>query len=150
MEAFLLQEEGTASLERVRNKPFVVTDVTAKKGTEAPPRLYDLTSLQVDCNKKFGYSAELSLQLVQGLYEKKYTTYPRVDTTYLSEDIYPQCPNILQGLQGYEAFTTLLRGKKLMKRKKCSTRPRLQTTMPSFRQDSPHTTFPTWKGMYMI
>ncbi len=115
---FLLQEEGTASLERVRNNPFVVTDVTAKKGTEAPPRLYDLTSLQVDCNKKFGYSAELSLQLVQGLYEKKYTTYPRVDTTYLSEDIYPQCPNILQGLQGYEAFTTPLRGKKLMKRKK--------------------------------
>jgi DNA topoisomerase-3 len=111
-------EEGKEALAKVCDLPFVVTEVSSKKGTEIPPRLYDLTSLQVDCNKKFGYSADLTLQLIQSLYEKKFTTYPRVDTTYLSDDIYPKCPNILLGLKGYEQFTNVLQGKKLLKSKK--------------------------------
>ncbi len=115
---FTTQEEGEQFLAKVKDAPFVVTDVSAKKGTEAPPRLYDLTSLQVDCNKKFGYSAEQTLQLIQSLYEKKYTTYPRVDTTYLSDDLYPKCSNILMGIRGYEQFTGPLYGKKLIKSKK--------------------------------
>lgn len=115
---FATQEEGLEYLEKVRNYPFEVTDVSAKKGTEAPPRLYDLTSLQVDCNRKFNMSAEQTLQTIQSLYEKKFTTYPRVDTTFLSDDIYPKCPKILKGLRGYEQFTQPLEGKKLPKSKK--------------------------------
>lgn len=115
---FTTQEEGLEYLEKVRGCPFTVTDVSAKKGTEAPPRLYDLTSLQVDCNRKFGMSAEQTLQTIQSLYEKKFTTYPRVDTTFLSDDIYPNCPNILKGIKGYEQFTQPLAGKKLPKSKK--------------------------------
>ena len=115
---FATQEEGLEYLEKVRNYPFEVTDVSAKKGTEAPPRLYDLTSLQVDCNRKFNMSAEQTLQTIQSLYEKKFTTYPRVDTTFLSDDIYPKCPKILKGLHGYEQFTQPLEGKKLPKSKK--------------------------------
>ena len=115
---FLTKGEGEAFLEKVKNSLFTVTDISSKKGTEAPPRLFDLTSLQVECNKKFGYSADLTLSLIQSLYEKKYTTYPRVDTTYLSDDIYPKCPNILQGIRGYEQFTAPLYGKKLPKSKK--------------------------------
>lgn len=115
---FLTKEEGEAFLEKVKNSIFTITDISSKKGTEAPPRLYDLTSLQVDCNKKFGYSADLTLSLIQSLYEKKYTTYPRVDTTFLSDDIYPKCSSILQGIRGYETFTAPLYGKKLPKSKK--------------------------------
>ena len=115
---FLNKEEGEQALAEVANEEFFIKSVTSKDGTEAPPRLYDLTSLQVDCNKKFGYSADLTLNLIQSLYEKKYTTYPRVDTTYLSDDIYPKCANMLQGLRGYEQFTAPLYGKKLLKRKK--------------------------------
>jgi len=115
---FTTQEEGLEYLEKVRNFPFEVTDVSAKKGTEAPPRLYDLTSLQVDCNRKFGMSADQTLQTIQSLYEKKFTTYPRVDTTFLSDDIYPKCPKILKGLRGFEQFTQPLEGKKLPKSKK--------------------------------
>ena len=115
---FATQEEGLEYLEKVRGCPFTVTDVSAKKGTEAPPRLYDLTSLQVDCNRKFNMSADQTLQTIQSLYEKKFTTYPRVDTTFLSDDIYPKCPNILKGLKGYEQFTQPLAGKKLPKSKK--------------------------------
>lgn len=115
---FTSQEDGELLLEKVRNSMFQITDVTSKKGTEAPPRLYDLTSLQVDCNRKFGFSAELTLQVIQSLYEKKFTTYPRVDTTFLSDDIYPKCPGILKGIRGYEQFTQPLEGKKLNKSKK--------------------------------
>ncbi|MDD6553229.1 MAG: DNA topoisomerase 3 [Prevotellaceae bacterium] len=95
---FTSKEEGEAAFKTIEGKPFTVTKVEKKKGTEAPPHLYDLTSLQVECNKKFGYSAELTLNTVQSLYEKKVTTYPRVDTQYLSDDIYPKCPQILNGL----------------------------------------------------
>lgn len=112
------RKTGEELLQRIQNAPFTITDITAKKGTEAPPRLFDLTSLQVECNKKFSYSADMTLQLIQSLYEKKVATYPRVDTTFLSDDIYPKCPNILAGLKDYAGFTAPLAGKKLLKSKK--------------------------------
>ena len=112
------EEKAREALEKITGQLFTVTDVTAKNGTELPPRLYDLTSLQVDCNKKFGLSAEQTLQTIQSLYEKKVTTYPRVDTTYLSDDIYPKCENILKGLRDYQALTAPLMGKPLVKSKK--------------------------------
>lgn len=116
---FTSEEEGRAALEKIRQEPFTITSVERKRGTEAPPRLFDLTSLQVECNKKFSYSAEQTLQLIQQLYEKKVTTYPRVDTTYLSEDIYPKCSGILNGISGqYGELLQPLRGAKLRKSKK--------------------------------
>ena len=115
---YTTEEEGREVLQSIEGQPFTVKDIQKKKGTEAPPRLYDLTSLQVDCNRKFGYSAEQTLQLIQGLYEKKFTTYPRVDTTFLSDDIYAKCPQTLRGLKGYEQFTQPLEGKPLLKSKK--------------------------------
>ena len=111
-------EDGQKDLQSVEGKEFTVTDITTKKGTEAPPRLYDLTSLQVECNKKYNLSADQTLQTIQSLYEKKYTTYPRVDTTYLSDDIYPKCPDILAKLTNYAEYTAPLSGKKLPKSKK--------------------------------
>ena len=95
---FMSKEEGEKAFQLIADKPFEVTSVQKKAGKELPPQLYDLTSLQVDCNKKFGYSAEMTLNLIQSLYEKKFTTYPRVDTQYLSDDIYPKCPGIMNGL----------------------------------------------------
>src|SRR5574344_1513864 len=95
---FTSKEEGEEAFKTIEGKPFTVTSVTKKKGTEAPKQLYDLTSLQVECNRKYGYSAEMTLNTVQSLYEKKFTTYPRVDPQYLSDDIYPKCPGILNGL----------------------------------------------------
>jgi len=95
---FTSKEEGEQAFATIEGKPFTVTKVEKKEGKEQPPQLYDLTSLQVDCNRKFGYSAEMTLNLIQALYEKKFTTYPRVDTQYLSDDIYPKCPQTLNGL----------------------------------------------------
>ena len=95
---FTSKEEGEKAFETIEGKSFTVTKVEKKEGKEQPPQLYDLTSLQVDCNRKFGYSAEMTLNLIQSLYEKKYTTYPRVDTQYLSDDIYPKCPQTMNGL----------------------------------------------------
>lgn len=115
---FTSKEEGEQSFAKIADKPFTVTDVQKKAGREAAPHLYDLTSLQVDCNKKFSMSAETTLNVIQSLYEKKLTTYPRVDTQYLSDDIYPKCPATLKGLRGYEAFTQPLIGKPLPKSKK--------------------------------
>lgn len=112
------QATGEQLLERIKNVPFTITDISSKKGSEAPPRLFDLTSLQVECNKKFGYSADMTLQLIQSLYEKKVATYPRVDTTFLSDDIYPKCPKILEGLKDYAVYTAPLAGKPLIKSKK--------------------------------
>ena len=120
------KEDGEAAFKTIEGEPFTVTDVQKKKGTEAPPKLYDLTSLQVDCNKKFGYSAEMTLNLIQSLYEKKYTTYPRVDTQYLSDDIYPKCPQTMNGLyqtkiQSKTVYAELIKplgGKALKKSKK--------------------------------
>lgn len=115
---FTSKEEGEKAFSTIAEKDFEVMEVSKKKGTEAPPHLFDLTSLQVECNKKFSYSAETTLHLIQSLYERKFTTYPRVDTQFLSDDIYPKCPLILAGLRGYEPFTQPLAGKKLSKSKK--------------------------------
>ena len=123
---FTNKEEGEKAFAIIEGKPFVVTDVQKKKGTEAPPHLYDLTSLQVDCNRKFGYSAEMTLNLIQSLYEKKFTTYPRVDTQFLSDDIYPKCGQTMNGLfqthfagqQPYAELVKALSGKPLKKSKK--------------------------------
>lgn len=99
---FLVKEEGEKFLEEIKEADFEVTDVSVKKGEEAPPRLFDLTALQVECNKKYAFSAEDTLKTIQSLYEKKLVTYPRVDTTFLSDDIYPKIPAILRGISGYE------------------------------------------------
>ncbi|WP_075602607.1 type IA DNA topoisomerase [Saccharicrinis aurantiacus] len=115
---FESKEEGNTALEKVKDKPFVVTDFTRKPGKEAPPRLFDLTSLQVECNKKFGLSADETLKGIQSLYEKKLTTYPRVDTTYLSNDIYPKIPGILKGLVDYKELVEPLLSSKPRKSKK--------------------------------
>ena len=95
---FTSKEEGEKAFALIEGRPFTVTKVEKKEGKEQPPMLYDLTSLQVDCNRKFNYSAEMTLNLIQSLYEKKFTTYPRVDTQYLSDDIYPKCPQTMNGL----------------------------------------------------
>ena len=115
---FKLKEDGEKLLEMVKGSDFVITDIAEKKGKEFAPRLFDLTSLQVECNKRFGFSADETLKLIQSLYEKKVTTYPRVDTTFLSDDIYPKVPKTLEGLVAYREFTEPLRGKKLPKSKR--------------------------------
>ena len=113
------EEEGQKAMAAIKDAPFEVTSVEKKKGTEAPPRLFDLTSLQVECNKKFGFSAETTLNIAQSLYEKKVTTYPRVDTTYLPDDVYPTIGKIFNGLYGqYKDILDPLRGKPLRKNKK--------------------------------
>ena len=123
---FTSKEEGEQAFQLIEGKPFTVTSVEKKKGTEAPPQLYDLTSLQVECNKKFGFSAETTLNVIQALYEKKITTYPRVDTRYLSDDIYAKCPQTMNGLYQtkfadvapYADLVRPLGGKPLKKSKK--------------------------------
>ncbi len=123
---FTSEDEGKKVMDAIKDNPFTVVSTSKKKGTETPPRLYDLTSLQVDCNKKFGFSADITLQLIQSLYEKKFTTYPRVDTTFLSDDIYAKCPATMNGLfkttfagkTPYADLVTPLAGKPLKKSKK--------------------------------
>lgn len=123
---FTSKEEGEQAFATIEGKPFTVTKVEKKEGKEQPPQLYDLTTLQVDCNRKFGYSAEKTLNLIQSLYEKKFTTYPRVDTQYLSDDIYPKCPATLNGLYQtkfggvapYAEFIKPIGGKTLKKTKR--------------------------------
>ena len=115
---FQTEAEGQDFLQKIEGFPFTITDITTKQGKEAPPRLFDLTSLQVECNKKFSYSAENTLKIIQSLYEKKVTTYPRVDTTYLSDDIYPKVPGILSALTAYPTLTAPLQTGKIPKSKK--------------------------------
>ncbi|MDU3909058.1 MAG: DNA topoisomerase 3 [Prevotella bivia] len=123
---FTSKEEGEQAFSTIEGKTFEITSVTKKKGTEQPKQLYDLTSLQVDCNRKYGYSAEMTLNLIQALYEKKITTYPRVDTQYLSDDIYPKCPQIMNGIfqtkfAGVAPYANLIKtlgGKPLLKSKR--------------------------------
>lgn len=115
---FTTKEDGEQAFATIADKPFEVTGVSKKNGNEAPPRLFDLTSLQVECNRKFSYSAETTLNLIQSLYERKLTTYPRVDTQFLSDDIYPKCAGILTGMRGYEQYIQPLAGKKLPKSKR--------------------------------
>ena len=112
------EEEAREALKQIEGHEFEVTSVTEKKGTESAPKLFDLTSLQVECNKKFSYSADETLKLIQSLYEKKLTTYPRVDTTFLSDDLYPKMPATLRGLKGYEPLVAALNLNKLPKSKK--------------------------------
>ena len=123
---FTKKEKGEEAFKTIEGKPFTVTKVEKKEGKEQPPQLYDLTSLQVDCNRKFGFSAEMTLNIIQSLYEHKFTTYPRVDTQYLSDDIYPKCPQIMNGLfqtkfSGVAPYADLIRpigGKPLKKTKR--------------------------------
>ena len=123
---FTSKEEGERAFATIEGKPFEVTKVEKKNGKEAPPSLYDLTSLQVDCNKKYGFSAEMTLNLIQQLYEQKLTTYPRVDTTFLPDDVYAKCPQTMNGLfqvkfAGLSPYAELVRplgGKPLLKSKK--------------------------------
>ena len=111
-------EEGQKAIEAIKGKDFEVTKVEQKAGTEAPPRLFDLTSLQVECNKRHSFTADDTLKHIQSLYEKKLTTYPRVDTTYLSDDVYARCPQILQGITPYAPLVQPLMGTRLKKSKK--------------------------------
>ena len=115
---FASKEDGEQYFAQIADQSFVVTKVEKKPGKEAPPHLYDLTSLQVDCNKKYSMSAELTLNIIQSLYEKKLTTYPRVDTQYLSDDIYPKCAATLKGLRGYESLALPLLQQPLPKSKR--------------------------------
>ena len=112
---FAKEEEGIKLLKQVTGQPFTIVSFDKKKGKEYPPRLFDLTGLQVHCNKRFGYSADRTLSLVQKLYEQKLVTYPRVDTTYLPSDLYPKCPAILAKMTAYSQFTQALAGKTLRK-----------------------------------
>lgn len=118
IDGFTEEDKGRVLLENIKDYPLEITDISKKKGKEAPPRLFDLTSLQVECNKKYGMSADDTLRTIQSLYEKKITTYPRVDTTYLTDDMYPKCGPILNSLVDYQDLLTPLRGKKLAKSKK--------------------------------
>ncbi|MCM1475930.1 MAG: DNA topoisomerase 3 [Muribaculaceae bacterium] len=115
---FKTEKEGKKAVEALSGEMFTITDISKKSGKEAPPRLFDLTSLQVEANKKFGYSADLTLKTIQSLYEKKVATYPRVDTTYLTEDIFPKCKGILNSLTHYQSILEGIRGKQLRKSKK--------------------------------
>lgn len=123
---FTSKKEGEAAFALIEGKPFEITNVTKKKGTEQPKQLYDLTSLQVDCNRKFGFSAEMTLNTIQSLYERKFTTYPRVDTQYLTDDVYAQCPQIMNTLfqtafaaqKPYADLVKVLGGKPLPKSKR--------------------------------
>ena len=115
---FTSESDGEKIVAQIKDLPLEITDVEKKKGKEAPPRLFDLTSLQVECNRKYGMSADETLQTIQSLYEKKLTTYPRVDTTYLTEDIYKKCGGILKSLTPYSQLLEELKGKPLKKSKK--------------------------------
>lgn len=112
------EQDAAQALQQIEGQPLTVTDVTEKKGREAPPRLFDLTSLQVECNKKWGWTADDTLRLIQSLYEKKVTTYPRVDTTYLPDDIYPKVPQILRDMKPYAQWTAPVLAGKIPKSKK--------------------------------
>ena len=111
-------EQGAAILERIKDNPFTITSITKKDGKELPPQLFDLNELQAECDKKFNIPVDVTLQTVQSLYEKKLTTYPRVDTKFLSDDVYAKCPQILMGLRDYQHLITPLHGRPLLKSKK--------------------------------
>jgi DNA topoisomerase-3 len=118
LERFEREEDCNAVANRIAFEPFTVTDITEKQGRESPPRLFDLTSLQVECNKRWGWTADETLQLIQSLYEKKVTTYPRVDTTFLSEDIYPKIGTIMRQMTPYADKTAPVLADKIIKPKR--------------------------------
>ncbi|BDC99699.1 DNA topoisomerase 3 [Persicobacter psychrovividus] len=115
---FLQKEKAQVAMEAIKQEAFTIKNYSKKEGKETPPRLFDLTALQVECNKKFGFSADQTLKLIQQLYERKLVTYPRVDTTYLPNDMYPKIAGILGSMKAYEALTAPLRGKPIRKSKK--------------------------------
>ena len=115
---YKVEADALEVIEKIKSAPLTITSISSKKGKEAPPRLFDLTSLQVECNKKFSFSADDTLKLIQSLYEKKVTTYPRVDTTYLSEDIYPTIPGVLKAMTPYASLTAPVLAHKIPKSKK--------------------------------
>ena len=130
-------------MESIKDLPLTITSVEKKKGTEFAPKLYDLTSLQVDCNKKYSFSAEQTLQLIQSLYEKRVTTYPRVDTTYLSDDIYPKVPGTLAGIKDYFPQVTPLLGLKADGKKGAGSLPKSKKVFDNKKVTDHHAIIPT-------
>ena len=141
--AITSEEQGQALVDSIKDLPLVITSVEKKKGTEFAPKLYDLTSLQVDCNKKYSFSAEQTLQLIQSLYEKRLTTYPRVDTTYLSDDIYPKVPGTLAGIKDYFPQVAPLLGLKADGKKGASSLPKSKKVFDNKKVTDHHAIIPT-------
>lgn len=141
--AITSEEQGQALVDSIKDQPLVITSVEKKKGLEFAPKLYDLTSLQVDCNKKYSFSAEQTLQLIQSLYEKRVTTYPRVDTTYLSDDIYPKVPNTLAGIKDYYPQVTPLLGLKADGKKGAGSLPKSKKVFDNKKVTDHHAIIPT-------
>ena len=141
--AITSQEQGEALVESIKDLPLEITSVEKKKGVEYAPKLYDLTSLQVDCNKKYSYSADKTLQLIQSLYEKRVTTYPRVDTTYLSDDIYPKVPGTLAGIKNYFPQVTPLLGLKADGKKGAGSLPKSKKVFDNKKVTDHHAIIPT-------
>ena len=141
--AITSEEQGQALVDSIKDLPLTITSVEKKKGLEFAPKLYDLTSLQVDCNKKFGFSAEQTLQLIQSLYEKRVTTYPRVDTTYLSDDLYPKVPATLAGIKDYFPVITPLLGLKADGKKGEGSLPKSKKVFDNKKVTDHHAIIPT-------
>ena len=141
--AITSEEQGQALVDSIKDQPFLITSVEKKKGTEFAPKLYDLTSLQVDCNKKYSFSAEQTLQLIQSLYEKRLTTYPRVDTTYLSDDIYPKVPGTLAGIKDYFPQVAPLLGLKADGKKSTDSLPKSKKVFDNKKVTDHHAIIPT-------
>ena len=141
--AITSEEQGQALVDSIKDLPLAITSVEKKKGLEYAPKLYDLTSLQVDCNKKFSYSAEQTLQLIQSLYEKRVTTYPRVDTTYLSDDLYPKVPNTLAGIKDYFPQVQPLLGLKADGKKSAESLPKSKKVFDNSKVTDHHAIIPT-------
>ena len=141
--AITSQEQGEALVESIKDLPLTILSVEKKKAAEYAPKLYDLTSLQVDCNKKYGFSADHTLQLIQSLYEKRVTTYPRVDTTYLSEDIYPKVPGTLAGIKDYFPQTAPLLGLKADGKKGAGSLPKSKKVFDNKKVTDHHAIIPT-------
>ena len=141
--AITSEEQGQAFVDAIKDQPFLITSVEKKKGTEFAPKLYDLTSLQVDCNKKYSFSAEQTLQLIQSLYEKRLTTYPRVDTTYLSDDIYPKVPGTLAGIKDYFPQVAPLLGLKADGKKSAGSLPKSKKVFDNKKVTDHHAIIPT-------
>lgn len=141
--AITSQQQGEELVNSIKDLPLMITSVEKKKALEFAPKLYDLTSLQVDCNKKFGFSADMTLQLIQSLYEKRVTTYPRVDTTYLSDDIYPKVPNTLSGIKEYFPQITPLLALKADGKKGAGSLPKSKKVFDSKKVTDHHAIIPT-------
>jgi DNA topoisomerase-3 len=141
--AITSQQQGDELVNSIKDLPLTITSVEKKKGLEFAPKLYDLTSLQVDCNKKFGFSADQTLQLIQSLYEKRVTTYPRVDTTYLSDDIYPKVPATLAGIKDFYPQVTPLLSLKVDGKKGAGALPKSKKVFDNKKVTDHHAIIPT-------